>query len=135
MPRTHSCPRCRKNVAECGCDPLAIVEGRLGIVSGSIHYVGPLRVVDARRGAEVSVGFGGFDRPPHIVESVNEVEARYDEGKRQPLLVCAYCDARERLFKRQDAVRWFLTHSCSGEGAVVDVSAWQSHDDPEEAAA
>lgn len=71
--------------------------------------------------AETPLGLGGYDRPKHVVENADEIIAQFREHKR-PEIRCAYCDESIQTRNPADALAWFRTHACSGEG--VDPVEW-----------
>lgn len=70
---------------------------------------------------DTPIGFGGYDRPPELIENADEIAARFRENPR-PLLVCAYCDSKLRTRDSTEAFQWFGPggHVCAGEGVPID---------------
>jgi hypothetical protein len=87
---------------------LAIAERDYGLVPMSL----------SANSRETPLGLGGYDRPREVVENGDEIVARYRESRR-PVLECAYCGERIKdTLRLDDALRWFRTHACEGEGEI-----------------
>lgn len=110
--REGTCPACFKPSDTCGCgNEYTRAANRYGLLPDSL----------TPNSNETPLGLGGYDRPPERCENADEVLARFSEVQR-PLVVCAYCDQSIRTRKPDEALAWFQTHPCSGEG--VDPVEW-----------
>lgn len=114
MSRQRNCRRCQRPVETCSCgDALSTAEGDAGLLPFSLSV----------NSKETPLGLGGYDRPIARCENADEVIARYREV-RQPTIYCAYCENSIRVLNVADAIAWFRTHKCAGEGTSID--DWQA---------
>ena len=109
MSQRRNCRRCQKPVEACDCgDDLGIAERDYGLLPLSLSV----------NSKETPLGLGGYERPLERCENADEIIRRYSEVK-QPTIYCAYCDNSIQVRALSDALAWFRTHECSGEGEVV----------------
>ena len=110
MPLVRNCTTCQRRPGACTCgDELIRAEARAGLIPESISV----------NSDDTPIGLGGYDRPPEIIENIDEIAARFRENAR-PQLVCAYCEDTIRTRDMTEAIRWFHDHTCGGEGVSIE---------------